>query len=88
MRLIVGPQCLFLIYNVEAEICSIIAWLVDMLKSLRNEVLQMESFGRIEKGAIVPDQPLSLPDGTRVQFALVSPKDSNSRDRLLARVGS
>ena len=40
----------------------------------------MESFGRIKNGAIVPDQPLSLPDGTRVQFALVSPKDSNGQE--------
>ena len=32
----------------------------------------MESYGRIESGAIVPDQPLSLPEGARVQFALVS----------------
>ena len=32
----------------------------------------MESYGRIENGAIVPDQPLSLPEGARVQFALVA----------------
>ena len=35
----------------------------------------MESSGQIQNGAIVPDQPLSLPEGTRVQFALVSTED-------------
>ena len=54
--------------------------MVDMLKSLKNKILQMKSFGRIKNGAIVPDQPLSLPDGTRVEFALVSPKDSNRQE--------
>lgn len=35
----------------------------------------MENSGQIQNGAIVPDQPLTLPEGTRVQFALVSAKD-------------
>ena len=43
----------------------------------------MENSGQIQNGAIVPDQPLSLPEGTRVQFGVMPAKadtaDGNAR---------
>ena len=48
----------------------------------------MEKSGQIQNGAIVPDQPLSLPEGTRVQFGVepVEPVEADAADGN-ARIG-